>query len=997
MNTNATSLNNKNCPFSAADNESQTNKFIECLEDCFLFQCVCEPTFQIANYKSTNILDLIITNDKNKIVSITHSAPLGNVKQGHHLLKCCYLINDYKFSTENKKSIRLYQKGNYELFSCHFNNVDWENGFKSKSINEMYDLFLYHYNYATNLFIPRIDYQNRRNRNKWITPELKHKIRTKNNIWLANKRNGWNEESTKIHTLASKLKSNPKLLYKYINEKKSVKTHIRALEIDNGEIINDQFAIATELNKYFHSVYVNDNCTNIIEFQYITSNLLLNTVLITQNDVQTRLQALDKSKSVSFDFVHPYVLKECSSSISYPLYLIFKKSMETGTLPDMWKKANVMPLFKKGSKLKASNYRPVSLTSIPCKVLERIIADCIMQHLIKNNLLSKKQHGFMKSKSCTTNLLEYLDILTDAFHNRTPVDALYTDFKKAFDSVSHKKLLSKLLTFGISANRKQRVVLGKSVTDWVDVLSGVPQGFVLGPLFFLVFINDLPENFINECRLYADDNKIIAPISSQNDSQLFQNDMNKLDKWSTKWKLGLNLEKCKIMHFGSNNNEYSYFMNDNNTLMEIEKSKLEKDIGVDISTWSPYYTKDINELEKVQRRATKMIPELRHLEYKQRLEILGLTTLETRRLRVVQKEIRVWMNFNNMFNENYDAERVVRQDEVLHLQNNVNALRRAENNHQRNERNRLRRDEVNRQQNVRRAVIRAEANLNLNLERLVRRVENNHRRNERNRLNRDVVNYLQNERNRFNHDIVNRHQNERNAARSNAIPDWSYVDRNVNDNFLKHIRNYNACLCFAYFKADVVQPINHGPPCFKIFGQIYHCVGNLRPDQDIPPKFSQLYIYDPLAAVNFRMQQRGNDLCLRDLMFQLQTIITEQSPFALAFKNMAEVEDEEIRQAALEGRSASVVKMSLLEGGDRRRYILPSHDEVAVVFVGEDGAPPASREVIIYPRGRLLKIVSSMSANLDPMVYPLFFPRGDAGWHNQLVHNPERATLLLHY
>ena len=128
------------------------------------------------------------------------------------------------------------------------------------------------------------------------------------------------------------------------------------------------------------------------------------------------------------------------------------------------------------------------------------------------------------------------------------------------------------------------------------------------------------------------------------------------------------------------------------------------------------------------------------------------------------------------------------------------------------------------------------------------------------------------------------------------------------------------------------------------------------------------------------MQQRGNDLCLNDLMFRLQTIITEKNPFALAFKNMAEV--EEIRRTALEGRSVSVVKMSLFEGQDRRRYNLPSHNEVPVVFVGEDGAPPASREVVIYPRGHPLKTASSMSANLDPMFYPLFFLRGDAGWHN---------------
>ena len=216
-------------------------------------------------------------------------------------------------------------------------------------------------------------------------------------------------------------------------------------------------------------------------------------------------------------------------------------------------------------------------------------------------------------------------------------------------------------------------------------------------------------------------------------------------------------------------------------------------------------------------------------------------------------------------------------------------------------------------------------------------------------------------------------------------------------NFLKYIRNYNGCLSFASFEANVVQPMNHGPPCFRICGQVFHRIGNLRSNQDIPPTYCQLYNYDSLAAVNFRMQQRGNDLYLNDLMFRLQTIITEENPFALAFKNVAEVEDEEIRRAALEGCLVSVVKMSLLEGQDRCRYNLPSHNEVAVVFVGEDGAPPASREVVIYPRGHPLKTISSMSANLDPMVYPLFFPMRNAGWHIQLVHNPERATLVTNH
>nr|XP_047126443.1 uncharacterized protein LOC124807868 [Hydra vulgaris] len=220
----------------------------------------------------------------------------------------------------------------------------------------------------------------------------------------------------------------------------------------------------------------------------------------------------------------------------------------------------------------------------------------------------------------------------------------------------------------------------------------------------------------------------------------------------------------------------------------------------------------------------------------------------------------------------------------------------------------------------------------------------------------------------------------------------NHVDHAVNQNFFKHIRSYNSSLSFASFTAEIAPPSNNGPFCFRVCGQILHRVGNLRPAEGCLPKYCQLYIYDPNAAVSFRMEQPGNDGCIHELMQLLQTLINQENPFALAFKNMAEVEDEEIRQAALEGRPTSVVRMSLLEGHDRRRYNLPSHEEVAIVFVGDDGAPPASREIVIYPRGQPLRTISSMSANLDPLVYPIFFPRGDAGWHNQLEHNPDRAT-----
>jgi retron-type reverse transcriptase len=197
-------------------------------------------------------------------------------------------------------------------------------------------------------------------------------------------------------------------------------------------------------------------------------------------------------------------------------------------MPREWKEANVTPLFKKGSRFERSNYRPVSLTSTICKILESIIRDKVMKYLQLNKLIVPSQHGFVPNKACVTNLLETLDIITDAINKGYSVDLVLLDFAKAFDKVSHSKLIQKLEAYGVNSilvkwiksfftDRKQRVIIGDNSSEWEDVTSSVPQGSVLGPLLFTIFINDLPERVKNECKLYADDSKLKGIIEKEED------------------------------------------------------------------------------------------------------------------------------------------------------------------------------------------------------------------------------------------------------------------------------------------------------------------------------------------------------------------------------------------------------------------------------------------------------------------------------------------------
>ena len=221
-------------------------------------------------------------------------------------------------------------------------------------------------------------------------------------------------------------------------------------------------------------------------------------------------------------------------------------------------KGNVSPIFKKGKKFEAVNYRPVSLTCICCKIMEHLVTSHIMKHADANNIMYPLQHGFRRGLSCETQLLEFIDDISKNLDTGKQTDCLIMDFSKAFDKVSHSLLIHKLDHYGIRgktnrwiqnflADRKQVVVVEGENSDSINVDSGVPQGSVLGPSLFLFYINDMPEGLRSRVRLFADDTIVYLTITSDVDADHLQEDLNKLAEWEGKWKMAFHPDKCNVL------------------------------------------------------------------------------------------------------------------------------------------------------------------------------------------------------------------------------------------------------------------------------------------------------------------------------------------------------------------------------------------------------------------------------------------------------------------
>ena len=681
---------------------------LDTLGDMFWHQLVRGPTHRLGN-----TLDLCLTSSLELVAGVEVIAPLGN--SDHNGLEVTLLGKAPDRSS--REEVPDWAKANMEGMREKLGEVDWEVEFGQMGGKECMDKFYQVVDKITKECVPT-KWRRAGSRPLWMTQNIMRMLRRKRRLWRAYSGEEYYRQDYRDYlayqevqreirkeikkakrklekSLAKNARKDPKRFYSYLKSKTSNRVSVGPLMGEEG-LVTDNKEMAGILNAQYTSVFTSEDMTNLPDPEVLfTGDDRLADIRFGVEEVEKKLKNIKANGAPGPDRVWSKVLHSMADILAGPLAIIYNKLMEEGGVPCIWRMANVCPIFKKGSKGDPANYRPVSLTCVVGKVMESLIRDKIVEHLERNNLIRPSQHGFMAGKSTTTNLLVYMEALTKLLDQGHAVDVLYLDFAKAFDKVPHRRLLEKCKGLGLDGrvlewirvwleNREQRVVLNGEASEWAEVLSGVPQGSVLGPTLFLIFINDIDlavEVTSSVLLKFADDTKVGRVVESEEQRQELQATIDRLVKWSVEWQMLFNSDKCHILHLGPRNARFEYTMEgrvlegvesekdvgvivhqslkpsmqcakaagranailgqlsravsyrDKDTFLKLYKVYVRPHLEYAVASWSPWTVGDKEVLEKVQRRALGMVSNMRGRTYEDRLTEAGLTSLVDRRVR----------------------------------------------------------------------------------------------------------------------------------------------------------------------------------------------------------------------------------------------------------------------------------------------------------------------------------------------------------------------------
>ncbi|MES9882305.1 MAG: reverse transcriptase family protein [Sedimenticola sp.] len=635
-------------PVVSHDCQHQTvyDYFLNILDDFNLSQMVSKPT------RFQNILDLFLTTNGTLVKRVYNLPGLGD-----HDIVCAEVSLKPKQAKQKPRLVHLYKKADWDGLrkKMHTYQEEFLRKCTGMSVENMWTDFTQNLDTYLSQFIPKKLIRGK-NQLPWITQQIRRKIRKRDNLYKSHKRTGCNktrQQFLETKRCVKKLihqshavyienllgigqtdgpeKVNTKKLFQYMKSSKKDQQGISPLK-ENGSLHSGTTDKANILNRQFQSVFSPQSPLSLSQLGQRRVDDLRDTAVIdpihqptdttcssfpnmpgiqiSVPGVEKLLKNLKPGKAAGPDQMQPLVLQELRHEIAPIIQAIFQRSLDTGEVPSDWKSANVTPLYKKGDKSAAENYRPISLTCILCKVMEHIITSNLVKHLDRNHILYDLQHGFRERRSCETQLAMLIEDLARNTNNGLQTDLILLDFSKAFDKVSHNKLLHKLHQYGVRKqtlawigaflkNRSQQVVLEGETSDSIPVTSGVPQGSVLGPILFLVYINDLPERIQSQVRLFADDTAVYLTIDSNKDGQTLQNDLDTLQLWENKWDMHFNPSKCLVLHISRSRTPINTLYNLHGQILQSVASA--KYLGVTISnnlTWNTHIHQITNKANK---------------------------------------------------------------------------------------------------------------------------------------------------------------------------------------------------------------------------------------------------------------------------------------------------------------------------------------------------------------------------------------------------------------